>query len=149
MLATAGVPGVYIHALLASENDTALVSTTGAARSINRTRLEQPALEQRLTDPQARAARSLAAIKTMLGWRQSTPAFHPASDQNILDTPPAVLGIERRNESGDVARVFVNVSASAVHIDHEPAAETHGFRFRKTGRGYDLDPWGTVWLLGI
>ena len=149
MFATAGVPGVYVHALLASENDTALVSTTGAARSINRTRLEQPALDQRLADSQARAARSLAAIKTMLGWRQSTPAFHPASDQSILDTPPTVLGIERRSESGDVARVFVNVSASAVHIDHEPATETHGFRFRTNGRGYDIDPWGTVWLLGI
>lgn len=82
----------------------------------------------------------------MLGWRASSAAFHPASEQVILDTPPQLLGIERQSASGTLARVFVNVSGSNIHIDHEPAVEAHGFRFREVSTGYDLDPWGTVWL---
>ena len=149
MFASAGVPAVYIHALLASENDASLMNATGAARSINRTRLESSSLERMLADPRSRAARSLAAIKMMLSWRASSAAFHPASEQVILDTPPSVLGIERRHASGTLARVFVNVSGSNVHIDHEPAVEPHGFRFREVSTGYDLDAWGTVWLLNL
>lgn len=149
MFATAGVPAVYIHALLASENDASLMNTTGAARSINRTRLEKSSLEQKLADPGSRAARSLAAITTMLGWRSSHAAFHPASEQVILDTPSTVLGIERRATSGSTARVFVNVSGSTVRIDHTPAVAAEGFRFREHSTGYDLDPWGTVWLLAL
>jgi sucrose phosphorylase len=149
MFATAGVPAVYIHALLASENDASLMNTTGAARSINRTRLERSTLERMLADPRSRAARSLAAIKTMLEWRQSAPAFHPASEQIILDTRPEVLGIERRGASGTVARVFVNVTDTTVSIDHDPVERLRGFRFEETVSGFKLDPWGTAWLLDL
>jgi glycosidase len=147
MFAIAGVPAVYIHAILATENDLGLVNETGAARSINRTRLDLAALDRLLRDPESRASISLAQIDAMLRLRQSTKAFHPSSRQTILQTPPSVLGIERRSDSGETARVYANVSGEAVDVSHQFPAAPVGYRCETTSDGVRLEPWGFAWLI--
>lgn len=147
MLAIAGVPAVYVHALLATENDLDLVEKTGAARSINRSRLDLGALERQLADPDSRASFSLAQIKSMLRIRQSTSAFHPNSLQTILQTPPSILGIERRSDSGETARVYVNVSGRSIDIPHRFPAAPVGYRCESASDGLHLEPWGFAWLV--
>ncbi len=147
MLAIAGVPAVYIHALLATENDVDLAAETGAARSINRSRLDLGALDRQLADPNSRASFSLAQINSMLRIRRSTRAFHPNSLQTILQTPPSVLGIERRSDSGETARVYVNVSSQAIDIPHRFPAAPVGYRCETASDGLHLEPWGFAWLV--
>jgi len=147
MFATAGVPAVYIHALLASPNDVKLMEETGSARSINRTRFRAEPLNRILADPASRASRSLGAIQEMLTWRRSTPAFHPDAAQRVLDTPPGVVGIERGGTSGERARVYVNVTGATVEFWDRSQMQPHGYRFRDAGDRYALGPWGTLWLI--
>jgi glucosylglycerate phosphorylase len=146
MLSLAGVPAVYIHALLATNNDVALMHETGFARSINRSRFEEAAIEELLGDRTHRAARSLARIGNMLSWRGSTRAFHPDSSQTILDTPDPVFGVERTSADGTRASVFVNVSGNPVTVLQE-ASNAHGYRVARTGSGFEIGPWGSLWLL--
>lgn len=149
MLAIVGVPAIYLHALFASKNDIELMRETGSARSINRTRLERATLVDTLSRSGSRAARSLDAMLAMLRWRRSSRAFDPASDQAILDTPAGVIGILRRSANGETARVYVNVSEKSATIAPGPATETHGYRYRPTETvgGFELGPWGTMWLI--
>ncbi len=147
MLAIAGVPAVYFNAMIASKNDVASMQDSGSARSISRTRFERAALETELADPADRSRRSLDALRSMLRWRQSTEAFDPAAEQIGLDTAPGVIGIERRGAGGQTARVYVNVSSAVVTIDDATNGNVHGSRFGETPRGYDLGPWGMLWLI--
>jgi len=147
MFAISGVPAVYIHALLATENDLDLAADTGAARSINRSRLDLGRLDGLLADPASRESISLAQINSMLRLRRSTDAFHPNSLQTVLQTPPSVLGIERRSSAGRIARVYVNVSGEAVDVAHGFPAAPVGYRCGATTDGLHLEPWGFAWLI--
>lgn len=147
MFAIAGVPAVYFNAMIASKNDIAAMQESGSARSINRTRLERTSLEAELAEPANRSRQSLDALRAMLRWRQSTGAFDPAAEQIVLDTAPGVIGIERRGEGGETARVYVNTSSDVVAIEDATSGDVHGSRFGKTPRGYDLGPWGMLWLI--
>lgn len=147
MLAIAGVPALYLNALIASRNDIAGMQESGSARSINRTRLERTSLEAELADPASRSRRSLDALRAMLRWRQSTGAFDPAAEQIVLNTPPGVIGIERRGAGGATARVYVNVSSDVVAIEDATSGDVHGSRYGETPKGYELGPWGMLWLI--
>jgi glycosidase len=147
MFAITGIPAVYIHGLLATENDLDLVAETRAGRSINRSRLDLDALDRLLADPKSRASVSLVQIDSMLRLRRSTEAFNPSSRQVVLHTPPSVVGVERRSDSGEIARVYVNVSGEAVDVSHRFPATPVGHRCEATSDGLHLEPWGFAWLV--
>ena len=147
MLALRGIPAIYVHSLLGSENDTEAVAADGQARSINRRRFaDLDALEQLLGDPTTREARSLAGIGDLVRWRTSSAAFHPDADQSILATPASVLGISRRHHSGAAARVYVNVAEDPVTIEDPGGYSVRGHNFELLPDGVRLGPWGNVWI---
>ena len=147
MLALRGIPAIYVHSLLGSENDTEAVAADGQARSINRRRFtDLDALEQLLGDPTTREARSLAGIGDLVRWRTSSSAFHPDADQSILATPASVLGISRRHHSGAAARVYVNVAEDPVTIEDPGGYSVRGHNFELLPDGVRLGPWGNVWI---
>ena len=97
-LALIGVPGLYIHSLLGSRNDSAGVQATGRARSINREQLELAQIRQELATPQSLRSRVFAELKRWLLLRSRQSAFHPDATQRVLDFGPALFAVERRNE---------------------------------------------------
>ncbi len=150
MLAVRGVPALYVQGLLAGENDIAGVSAFGHARSINRRRFVDGDLDElgvRLDNSDSPAARSVAALRQMIELRASSPAFHPDTEQTILDTPAQVVGIERRPETSAAARVYVNVSGTSVTIPAETDRASAGNRWSADAGVLELGPWGYAWVL--
>src|SRR5207247_2009232 len=76
MLALAGVPGIYLHSILGSENWEEGVKLTGVARAINREKLDVRAVEAELSDPGSRRAQVFRRYRQLLSIRRAQPAFH-------------------------------------------------------------------------
>ena len=114
LLAFQGVPAIYIHSLLASENDLPGVEQTGRTRSINRGRWELESLQASLEDPYSPQYQVMAAFKNMLGRRASIGAFAPECPQRVLDMPASAFAMER---SAPGQRVLVVASLSSMAQD--------------------------------
>jgi sucrose phosphorylase len=124
-----GIPLLYAHVLLASDNDVEGYRRTGVARDLNRADVDLDALESLLSDPGSRASRATNAIRRMLRLRASSDAFHPDAPQRVTCEGPVVI-VERIGRSGARARVLLNISTedSSVELDEKsvtvPALES-------------------------
>ena len=146
MFALQGEPAVYMQALLAESNAVDLAATTSQPRSMNRRRFSIDDIDHRLADPRSDASISLHHLVEMLKWRRESDAFFPQSAQRILPTPPQVIGIERIATSGNIARVYVNVSADAEQITAEGFSDLRGFNISEIPDGAELGAYGIVWM---
>ncbi len=146
MLAFVGVPAFYIHSLLATPNNLDGVTQTGVNRTINRAKLDFEAVVQELDRTGSSRREVLERLRKLSQVRQSSPAFHPEADQQLLETSDQVLGLRRTSLANERVDVYVNVSASEaeVHIG-EP------WRDLLTGRTgvttLSLPPYGTGWIV--
>ena len=117
-MAIRGIPGIYIHSLLGSRNDNALVAETGRLRSINRTQLDLPTLEAELEIPTTIRHRVLNGMRRLLDTRGKLRAFHPETDQQILDLGPQIFAVLRRcADTGERVLALHNVTEKRVRID--------------------------------
>ena len=132
MLALRGIPATYVHSVVASENDRERFARTGQPRTLHRRRFEDvDAFEGQVADRTTRAGAAWHGLREMLRARAATPAFHPDSEQTLLDAPAQVFAVERAAESGQRARVYVNVSGEPCTVGPE---------------NHELGPWSSAWL---
>ena len=151
VLALQGIPLLYTHVLLASENDVDGYRRSAVARDLNRADISVADLDRQLADADSRASRALAAIREMLRRRSSSDAFHPDAAQTVSRSGPVVI-VERRGVSGAVARVLLNVSTRDAEFESilspRPAARSGWCeRFRAIGPG-SLTPLARVLVAG-
>ncbi|NOK79066.1 MAG: sugar phosphorylase [Chloroflexi bacterium AL-N5] len=116
MLSLAGVPGIYIHSLLGSRSHHAGVQQTGHNRSINREKLSLSGLEHDLSDPSSLRSQVLAALTPLLVMRRSSPAFHPQSPQQVLETQAQVFAL-KRGEGQEAVYCLHNLSQEPQAVD--------------------------------
>ena len=90
-----GIPAVYIHSLLGSQNWTAGVDQTGRARTINREKLSADVVSSELADPSTIRARVFHAYQKMIRVRVRQPAFHPGAGMQVHHLDDRVLTIQR------------------------------------------------------
>src|SRR6478735_11794931 len=123
VLALRGIPLLYTHVLLASENDVDGYRQSGVARDLNRAHIEVEQLEAMMANPQSRAARATSAILTMLRTRATSDAFDPGATQ-IVSRQGSVVIVERTGKTSK-AQVLLNVSTEEATVDavHVPALE--------------------------
>lgn len=100
LLALAGVPAIYVHALLGSRNWIEGVRQTGRLRTINRQKFERAELERELADPSSLRHAVFTGLCARIRARIREPAFHPAGAQQLVATQPAILAFERRPVDG-------------------------------------------------
>jgi glucosylglycerate phosphorylase len=100
MLAMAGIPALYIHALIGSRNWVEGRHRTGLHRAVNRQKLARRALEAELADPTSLRSRVLEALRERIAVRCAEPAFHPRAAQRILSAPEEVFAVERSTVDG-------------------------------------------------
>ncbi|MFQ5433124.1 MAG: alpha-amylase family glycosyl hydrolase [Nitrospinota bacterium] len=112
MLALRGVPGIYVHSLVGSSNNSAGVAKTGQNRTINREKWRQANLEARLANPKTIASQVFRRYRHLLQVRSRYSAFHPFGEQQIITGNPAVFSLLRTSPSGN-DKIFClhNVSA--------------------------------------
>lgn len=94
-LSMRGVPGIYIHSLLATPNDHERVEVTGATRSINRHQWDAEELDALLEVPQSSTYILMNEYLRRIEIRRKQAAFHPDGTQDVLDLDDQVLGIVR------------------------------------------------------
>jgi glycosidase len=158
-LALRGVPAIYLHGLLGSQNDTQDVLITRAARSVNRHNINEQTLLQDLDDLGSRVSRISGRIVELIRMRISSRAFHPNGDQEILDIGPAIFGVRRVSpEGGERVVCLTNVTADTQSIRMQGALLREAPRAWKdmiTGQAFlaeagDLSivmpPYGVLWL---
>lgn len=84
LLAFEGIPAIYIHSLLGTENDTVLSKKTGQARSINRHQWQFDALIKKLDDSESHHHKIFYELKRRISIRKKQIAFHPNATQLTL-----------------------------------------------------------------
>jgi glycosidase len=111
-LAFMGVPGIYIHGLLGSKNDAELVLEEKQIRSINRKNINKHDLIRALGNKGSTTHHIWYGMVKMIHARIKEKAFHPNSEQVILDLQDSLFGILRRTtDRKDAILALVNITA--------------------------------------
>lgn len=97
MLALEGIPGIYIHSLLATSNDTDKLERTGQNRGINRHEWNYEDLQTALADPDSQHSRVSTLLKKLVHLRQQQKAFHPNATQFTLHMGEQLFGFWRQS----------------------------------------------------
>lgn len=150
-LAIAGVPGIYIHSIVGSQNWTEGVRLTGRARTINRARLSVEAVGKELADRRSLRARIFYPYLKMIRIRTRQPAFHPAAGMRILNLDDRVFAVKRFCPKQTLV-AMTNFSADTLTVTLPAGKETDfvcdlisGKRF---GSGsIPLAAYQTAWLI--
>ncbi|MEM7619277.1 MAG: sugar phosphorylase [Pseudomonadota bacterium] len=97
MMALEGIPGFYIHSLLATSNDYAFLEKTGHNRSINRHQWDYTKLNMLLNDPKSVQNQILLELKRRIKIRSQQAAFHPNATQFTLQLGTKLFGFWRQS----------------------------------------------------
>ena len=156
MFALEGVPGIYIHSLIATQNDYKKVELTNSNRSINRSKWNYDELVEKLDDSSSHHQNVLASMKKLLLIRTVQPAFHPNAVQYTLHLGSSVFAFWRQSNNRDQSIFCIfNVTNKSVSI---PLASVNLISLEtwldlNTGKSYstgqetiELPPCGFVWL---
>ena len=95
LLSFQGVPALYIHSLLASTNDLALVEQTGRTRSINRGHRTLAELDALYADSDSICTRVKDGLQQAITCRQEQPAFAPSASQRVSPGTPGLFVMHR------------------------------------------------------
>jgi len=112
MFALEGIPGLYIHSLLATGNDYEKLKHTNHNRSINRHRWDVDQLIDHLEQPHTQHAQVFSRLNKLLDVRIKQSAFHPNATQFTLHLGTEIFGFWRQsmNRKQSIFCIF-NISA--------------------------------------
>lgn len=157
-----GVPGVYLHGLLGSQNDAEAVIEEFQRRSINRKSISKENLLQALYDQQTTTYQVSHHLTSLILKRINEKAFHPNAPQKIHDVADCFFTLLRTAVDGsETILAITNVTAEKQKFTFN--FEDAGMDLEKwhdlvnnqdysfAGRKIDLDiePYGVVWLKGV
>ena len=97
MLALEGIPGIYIHSLLGTQNDYHGVEASNHNRAINRHQWQIDALLDELQSEKSHHHHVFERMKKRLKIRIAQPAFHPNAVQFTLHINDEVFGFWRQS----------------------------------------------------
>lgn len=119
ILSMQGVPGIYYHSLLGSENWYAGVNSTGINRKINREKLDYETLTGELKDKSSLRYQVFTAYQEILKIRAKHSAFSPYAGQRVLNLSPSLFVVERANDiTKERVIAIINVTNKTVNLDH-------------------------------
>ncbi|MEM8999909.1 MAG: alpha-amylase family glycosyl hydrolase [Bacteroidota bacterium] len=114
MLCMPGVPGIYYHSILGSQNDKKAAMASGIHRRINREKLHVEILQQALDAQASFRASVYHAYRNLLKVRISEKAFHPHGRAGYRQQG-AVFMVERHFEGETILGVH-NFASQAVRF---------------------------------
>lgn len=117
MLSLRGIPGIYIHSLLGSQNCHSCPDILNHPRRINREKLDTDVLERELNDSRSVRSQVLSSYLTLLNTRQKEEAFHPSAAQTVLTGNSSVFILLRTAENGEQVLTLINVTDQTVPVD--------------------------------
>ena len=99
MFSMEGVPAIYIHSLLGTNNYLEGVEATKQNRTINRYKWRIDELNRKLTDTNSHHHHVFTKMKELLRIRTRQPAFHPNAVQFTLQLGDDVFGFWRQSRN--------------------------------------------------
>jgi sucrose phosphorylase len=154
-----GVPGIYLHSLIGTQNDIDAVLATESKRDINRTVIDGQAITEALHDPLSKLSRISREFGRLIQIRTRRRAFHPNAEQRVLMLSSSVFTVLRTAPEGDERILtLVNVTDRVCHVE-VPLFQsgTEGSRWYDLANGVEymaderrllvsLEPYGVAWL---
>lgn len=108
MMALEGIPAIYIHSLLGTENDYDRVEHTGRSRSINRSQWDRIQLDEKLNDKLSHHSKVFSELKRLINIRKRQKAFHPNATQFTLHLGLQLFGFWRQSMMRDQSIFCIN-----------------------------------------
>lgn len=144
LLSVIGVPGIYIHSLLGSENDIEGMELSGINRRINREKLDKNELYRELDNKDSLRAKVLKRYIELLNSRKSNSAFSPSARQECEFIDKRLFSITRINQkTGEEIKVRINVSKDSIESSDIGIDIITG---SKIDKGYIIKPYEILWL---
>ena len=116
MLTMPGVPGIYLHSLVGSQNYYDGVKESGIKRRINREKLNIENLINELADPESLRYKIYTLYKHLLSIRSKEKAFHPFGAAEYLDGSNDNIFIIKRQHNNETIYAVYNFSNTLVQI---------------------------------
>jgi sucrose phosphorylase len=156
MLALEGIPALYIHSFLGTENDDEKVAATQHARSINRHHWQADKLENYLNDDNSTHAKVLHKLIALIGIRKKQAAFHPNATQFTLHISEPIFAFWRQsmdrrqsifclNNISNQTQTVALTSINLVSTDHWRDLISDA-RIHNSQGELILAPYQTLWL---
>ena len=155
MLGLEGIPGIYVHSLLATRNDYQRMENTGHNRSINRHQWQYDELEG-LLEEKSHHKKVFTELKRLLAIRQQQKAFHPNATQFTLHLGDSIFAYWRQSHDrkqsifcisniSDVAQEFMLSDINLVSTDdwHDLIS---GAEMTRQDMLVQLTPYQTLWI---
>jgi sucrose phosphorylase len=113
-----GVPGIYMHSLIGSQNDIQAVLSTKSKRDINRKVIDGRAITEALQDPLSKLSRISREFGRLIAIRTKKRAFHPNGDQHVLMVSSDIFSVLRISPEGDQSILtLTNVTNKVCRIE--------------------------------
>lgn len=116
LLILPGVPGIYAHSFIGSENWEEGVAVTGMNRSINRAKLDFAALQDEVDTPGSLRNMIVEGYSRMLKVRRGERAFHPGGGIALLESSPQLLALRRIPPGGEGREVLCITNFSSTEV---------------------------------
>ncbi len=116
-LVITGVPGIYIHGVIGSENDHNGVKQTGIKRDVNRGGISADTVDHDFSDPDSKFSLLCRYAERLFSLRTGSRAFHPRGRQKVLYPSPFIFALLRISpEEDESVLTLVNVTGRTVPI---------------------------------
>lgn len=158
MLGLEGIPAIYIHSLVATENDEDRVTHSGHLRSINRHLWQADELEEKLSE-ETHHREVFNALRRLIKLRCRQPAFHPNASQFLLQLGESLFGFWRQSVSGEQSVFAIyNITDTPQRLSLAELNLLAGDRWHDLIRGQDyedlvaqisLAPYQFLWLTNV
>jgi len=156
MLSLEGIPAIYIHSLLATNNYVEGVELTSQNRTINRYKWNFDEISEKLDDGYSHHHKVFKRMKELIAIRIKQPAFHPNATQFTLHLGEQIFGFWRQSPRRDqsifcihnISDEQVSIPLSAINLislDRWVDLLTEE-EFKDLHQDLTLPPYGFVWL---
>lgn len=108
MLAIEGIPAIYVHSLLGTQNDYEKVEHSQHNRAINRHKWHYPEIQNKLSDAHSHHHKVFKQLTHLMKVRRQQPAFHPNADQYTLHIGEHLFAFWRHDRATQQIVVCVN-----------------------------------------
>jgi sucrose phosphorylase len=156
MLSLEGIPALYVHSLLATQNDLEAVERTGHLRSINRHVWPRDEISALLEKSNSTASLVLGELASLLRLRRGQKAFHPNAIQFTLHLGLEIFGVWRQSMDREQDIFCIsNVTDRRQIVMLENVNLVSTLRWRDLIAGVEIEegqselhlaPYQTVWL---
>ncbi len=151
VLAMPGVPGIYFHSLLGSQNYPEAVRKTRKNRAINREKLNFDNIKEQLEEDGSLRKILFKRYKQLISIRINEPAFNPFSKFEFLDFGKEIFAIRQYAEDEDESILALyNFADYAVELDltkatNEPLIDIIAHNICVQGK-VKMQPYDILWL---